>query len=201
MLQRGFEPRRSCRCAACFAAIRSASLRSKTLRVLVSGVLRKRGARGGGARLESESFAPAKIPVQNGRVFLEEEGSSRGRSPPRIRILCASKNTRPKWTGIFTGAPAGIRTPDTLLKRQVLCRLSYWGGEIRWALARCGVAGAAGLEPANGGVKVRCVTASPRPYVVARLTVLCPCRRAAFAVYREKQRDWIFPQSRCLWGG
>ena len=24
------------------------------------------------------------------------------------------------------GAPAGIRTPDTLLKRQVLCRLSYW---------------------------------------------------------------------------
>ena len=32
--------------------------------------------------------------------------------------------------GIFTGAPAGIRTPDTLLKRQVLCRLSYWGGLI-----------------------------------------------------------------------
>ena len=24
------------------------------------------------------------------------------------------------------GDPAGIRTPDTLLKRQVLCRLSYW---------------------------------------------------------------------------
>ena len=36
------------------------------------------------------------------------------------------------------------------------------------------VAGAAGLEPANGGVKVRCVTASPRPYVVARLTVSRP---------------------------
>ena len=34
------------------------------------------------------------------------------------------------------GAPAGIRTPDTLLKRQVLCLLSYWG-----------VAGMAGLEP------------------------------------------------------
>ena len=35
------------------------------------------------------------------------------------------------------GDPAGIRTPDTLLKRQVLCRLSYWvifglGGEKRW---------------------------------------------------------------------
>ena len=29
----------------------------------------------------------------------------------RIGILCTSKNTRPKWTGIFTGAPAGIRTP------------------------------------------------------------------------------------------
>ena len=27
----------------------------------------------------------------------------------------------------FSGAPAGIRTPDTLLKRQVLCLLSYWG--------------------------------------------------------------------------
>ena len=26
------------------------------------------------------------------------------------------------------GAPGGIRTPDTLLKRQVLCLLSYWGG-------------------------------------------------------------------------
>ena len=29
--------------------------------------------------------------------------------------------------GLFLGAPAGIRTPDTLLKRQVLCLLSYWG--------------------------------------------------------------------------
>ena len=36
----------------------------------------------------------------------------------------------------FFGAPAGIRTPDTLLKRQVLCLLSYWGvytlGEKPW---------------------------------------------------------------------
>ena len=30
------------------------------------------------------------------------------------------------------GAPAGIRTPDTLLKRQVLCLLSYWGGWLGW---------------------------------------------------------------------
>ena len=35
------------------------------------------------------------------------------------------------------GAPAGTRTPDTLLKRQVLCLLSYWGR----------LAGMAGLEP------------------------------------------------------
>ena len=31
----------------------------------------------------------------------------------------------------FFGAPAGIRTPDTLLKRQVLCLLSYWGVVVR----------------------------------------------------------------------
>ena len=30
------------------------------------------------------------------------------------------------------GAPAGIRTPDTLLKRQVLCLLSYWGEWLGW---------------------------------------------------------------------
>ena len=115
-------------------------------------------------------------------------------------------SSRPGWADCLFGAPAGIRTPDTLLKRQVLCRLSYWGGlhfnnqitnqRSVWDLKRknnrndtqfsskdgngvkegCSdaVAGAAGLEPANGGVKVRCVTASPRPYVVARLTVSLP---------------------------
>ena len=36
-------------------------------------------------------------------------------------------NSYPRWDGCFLGAPAGIRTPDTLLKRQVLCLLSYWG--------------------------------------------------------------------------
>ncbi len=39
----------------------------------------------------------------------------KGKSPQTIGI-----------TGFFCGDPAGIRTPDTLLKRQVLCRLSYW---------------------------------------------------------------------------
>ena len=28
--------------------------------------------------------------------------------------------------GVSFGDPAEIRTPDTLLKRQVLCQLSYW---------------------------------------------------------------------------
>ena len=123
--------------------------------------MKERGARGGEARLESEPFAPAKIPAKRRVLYWcssgdsnpgeataaqhaslairsallrsknashfgvrgfesnrnEKEGSSRGRSPPRIGILCASKNTRQK-AGIFTGAPAGIRTPDTLLKRQ-----------------------------------------------------------------------------------
>ena len=66
------------------------------------------------------------------------------------------------------GDPAGIRTPDTLLKRQVLCLLSYWvmrlqaskfnlpppilrggaGGEVPGKGALCAeVAGMAGLEP------------------------------------------------------
>ena len=40
---------------------------------------------------------------------------------------------------LFLGAPAEIRTPDTLLKRQVLCLLSYWGIYV--------LAGMAGLEP------------------------------------------------------
>ena len=35
-----------------------------------------------------------------------------------------------KLTGCF-GDPAGIRTPDTLLKRQVLCQLSYWVRRIK----------------------------------------------------------------------
>ena len=34
--------------------------------------------------------------------------------------------------GCFFGAPAGTRTPDTLLKRQVLYLLSYWGVSFKW---------------------------------------------------------------------
>ena len=54
-----------------------------------------------------------------------------------IRIPAERKKKQaPDGVCSFFGAPAGIRTPDTLLKRQVLCLLSYWG-----------VAGMAGLEP------------------------------------------------------
>ena len=52
------------------------------------------------------------------------------------------------FNGFGLGAPAGTRTPDTLLKRQVLYRLSYWGAVVR--MTRDGysdVAGMAGLEP------------------------------------------------------
>ena len=37
---------------------------------------------------------------------------------------------RPDGVALLLGAPAGIRTPDTLLKRQVLCLLSYWGDGV-----------------------------------------------------------------------
>ena len=62
----------------------------------------------------------------------------------------------PFW---FYGDPAEIRTPDTLLKRQVLCRLSYW--------VKIKLAGMAGLEPASEGVKVPCLTTWLHPYVLA----------------------------------
>ena len=42
------------------------------------------------------------------------------------------RNSRPGGGGCFFGAPAGTRTPDTLLKRQVLYLLSYWGVWLGW---------------------------------------------------------------------
>ena len=60
----------------------------------------------------------------------------------------------------FCGAPAGIRTPDTLLKRQVLCLLSYWGvlfgGSLGWD---------GGTRTHYIGVKVRCVTITLHPSI------------------------------------
>ena len=65
----------------------------------------------------------------------------------------------------FFGAPAGIRTPDTLLKRQVLCLLSYWGRQIYEGCKPSFLAGMAGLEPADEGVKVPCLTTWLHPYL------------------------------------
>lgn len=110
--------------------------------------------------------------------------------------------------GFEIGEPSGIRTPDTLLKRQVLCRLSYWvrskkfcaeyeiksyavmAGTAGFAFQREShggsnnppdysqeppfeskdsksaiMAGTAGFEPANVGVKGRCLTAWRRPRI------------------------------------
>ena len=40
---------------------------------------------------------------------------------------CSEKqNAADNKKSAASGDPAGIRTPDTLLKRQVLCLLSYW---------------------------------------------------------------------------
>ena len=90
------------------------------------------------------------------------------------------------------GAPAGIRTPDTLLKRQVLCLLSYWGvfflpnakrlshwkrrkaasvnvvmparpHDLMASIRRCGWDG--GTRTHYIGVKVRCVTITLHPKV------------------------------------
>ncbi len=47
------------------------------------------------------------------------------------------------------GDPTATRTRDTLIKSQVLYRLSYWTM----------LAGDTGFEPVNDGIKVRCLTA------------------------------------------
>ena len=70
---------------------------------------------------------------------------------------CERKNPAEKLRRVF-GAPGGIRTPDTLLKRQVLCRLSYWGIKIGWD---------GGARTHNTGVKVPCVTVTPYPNTTA----------------------------------
>ena len=85
--------------------------------------------------------------------------------PQSVEIICKSENKKPERKSFgFFGAPAGIRTPDTLLKRQVLCRLSYWIIHIQ-LYRTTKVAGTAGFEPANVGVKGRCLTAWRRPHI------------------------------------
>ena len=42
-----------------------------------------------------------------------------------IGTVCVQKNTENRYLSpVFTGEPSGIRTPDTLIKSQVLCQLS-----------------------------------------------------------------------------
>ena len=69
--------------------------------------------------------------VRRGILF----GAPAGISPngDKLRLPGSDRKKYPpaKRRGIFFGAPAGIRTPDTLLKRQVLCLLSYWGISVR----------------------------------------------------------------------
>ena len=51
---------------------------------------------------------------------------------PWVRVSPNMKQAAaPGGGGCLFGAPAGTRTPDTLLKRQVLYLLSYWG---RWRI-------------------------------------------------------------------
>ena len=47
-------------------------------------------------------------------------------STPTIDVEPQKNGAGDKTLAPFFGDPAEIRTPDTLLKRQVLCQLSYW---------------------------------------------------------------------------
>ena len=71
------------------------------------------------------------------------------------------------------GAPAGIRTPDTLLKRQVLCRLSYWG-ELDFLRRR---------KNGRGGRTRTCEWRSQSPM----------CYHFTTPLYGEVKRDWDIP--------
>ncbi len=76
------------------------------------------------------------------------------KTPPGLSIMIRvpsrsdKKQTRQK-AGLFFGAPAGTRTPDTLLKRQVLYRLSYWGMSSEHALLGFGFAKGLERHPPN----------------------------------------------------
>ena len=74
------------------------------------------------------------------------------------------------------GDSAGIRTPDPLLKRQLLCLLSYRIVYSRTVSVRIRVflAGTAGFEPAGEGVKVPCLTTWRRPNGMNKGIGTCP---------------------------
>ena len=83
----------------------------------------------------------------------------------------------------FGGDPAGIRTPDTLLKRQVLCRLSYWivfGWKNGW----------------DGGIRTHeCRSQSPVPYRLAT------SHRSRPPLKDLRAGDDAPTLSPCIWGG
>ena len=142
VLQRGLEPRRACRFATGFAAL-SASLKNASRLVSV-----------GSSPFRHKKRRP---PLRGDLLFWCSSGDSNPGEPvalrpasplfplrsktlrvwcPWVRALSGiKKEDRPFGVIFFFGAPAGTRTPDTLLKRQVLYLLSYWGiGKKRRAL-------------------------------------------------------------------
>ena len=80
-----------------------------------------------GINFDSPGATRKKSPRQKARRFF---GAPAGISPAgdKLRLPGSDQKKSPRQKARrFFGAPAGIRTPDTLLKRQVLCLLSYWG--------------------------------------------------------------------------
>ena len=70
-----------------------------------------------------ERFAAGKTSAQEWLCH-SEHFNPEGRSGPTGREV--HKKGHDVSRVLFCGDPAEIRTPDTLLKRQVLCQLSYW---------------------------------------------------------------------------
>ena len=114
----------------------------------------KTALQGRAAFAACERFAAGKTSAQEWLCH-SEHFNPEGRSGPTGREV--HKKGHDVSRVLFCGDPAEIRTPDTLLKRQVLCRLSYW---VIFKMA-----GMAGLEPASEGVKVPCLTTWLHPYL------------------------------------
>ena len=81
------------------------------------------GLLAGGAGAPYERFAAGKTSAQEWLCH-SEHFNPEGRSGPTGREV--HKKGHDVSRVLFCGDPAEIRTPDTLLKRQVLCQLSYW---------------------------------------------------------------------------
>ncbi len=119
-----------------------------------------------------------RIPFRFPPVFYNRDAEKANRSgePPACRCLLPpalrKRRADTEISALRFGDPEGIRTPGPLLKRQLLCRLSYRVIYLSFlyephtceaAFAAGGVAGTAGLEPADEGVKVPCLTTWRRP--------------------------------------